>query len=83
MPPTVRKRVRFQDEHPLEDEVEKGAVENVDEADAGSQQLVGLVAPVVDQIEEEDSDQVMDGSIILRCFHSPYQMHYLNDVLIQ
>ena len=63
--PTVRRKVRFQNVDPIVDEVEKGAVEDVDEADAGSQQHVHLAAPVVDQIEEQDSDQVMDGSILL------------------
>ena len=63
--PTIRRRVRFQNVDPLTDEIEKGAVEDVDEADAGSQHLVGPVAPAVDQIEEQDSDQVIDGSKLL------------------
>ena len=62
---TVGRRARFQNDDPLVDEVEKGAVEDVDEADAGSQHLVDPVAPAVDQIEEQDSDQVIDGSKLL------------------
>ena len=63
--PTVRRMVRFQRADPLVDEVEKGAVEDVDEADAGIQHLVDPVAPAVDQIEKQDSDQVIDGSKLL------------------
>ena len=37
----------------------------MDEADAGSQQPVDPMAPAFDQIKEQDSDQVMDGSKLL------------------
>ena len=55
--PTARRRGRFQHVDPRTDQVDSEAIVDVD----GSQQPVDLVAPVPDQIEEHDSDQVNDG----------------------
>ena len=59
----LRKRVRFKRADTREDQVE--TIEDVDEADDRIQEPVDKVAPGSDQIEECNSDQVIDSSNLL------------------
>ena len=60
--PTVSRNGRVKKVNSRQDQVDDKAIENADEADSGSQQPVDPVAPVSDQIEERNFDQVNDSS---------------------
>ena len=62
---TLRRNGRSKKVNPQQDHADNEAVENIDEADSGSQQPVDLLVPVPDQLEEGDSDQIDDSSNLL------------------
>ena len=66
--PSLRRRVRLKKPDPIEDPIDDEASEDVDDADNVDEAVseieypVEQVAPTLDQIEVDDSEQVNDSS---------------------